>query len=136
MADAKDNKKKPKGDRLRSGVRAFYKPRISLFRLGREVGLFTANIGTVHIEDGILEFTGAETKVLNAVMKAGKIRVNMGENRLYATGGVSLEENGVCVSSDSITATPALTGLVMGGRVNLKSESREAAEGLLKSHRG
>jgi len=138
MAGETDGKavKKPKGDRLSAGTRAFYKPRISLFRLGREVGMFRGEVGTIHIESGILEFIRAEARVLNAVMKAEKVRINMGANRITAAGRVSLEEGGVCVNSDRLTATPSLTGLVMGGNVHLKSESREAAEGLLKSHRG
>jgi len=130
------NVKKPKGDRLPAGTRAFYKPRISLVRLGREVGMFRGEVATVHIESGILEFIRAETTVAGAVLKAEKVRLNMVTNRLHATGRVSLEENGVSVNSDRLMATPVLTGLVMGGRVHLKSESREAAEELMKSHRG
>ena len=83
-----------------------------------------------------MEFIRAEIRVLSAVMTAANIRVSMGVNRVYATGRVSLTENGVSVNSDRISSTPALTGLVMGGKVHLKSESREAAEELLKSHRG
>jgi len=138
MAEEQEGKKvkKPKGDRLPAGTRAFYKPWISLVRLGREVGMFRGEVATVNVESGILEFIRAETTVANAVMKAGKVRLSIGANRIFATGQVSLQEGGVSVNSDRLSATPSLTGLVMGGHVHLKSDSREAAEELLKSHRG
>lgn len=134
--DGKKKVKKPKGDRIPSGTRAFLRPRITLFRLGREVGLFRGDIATVHVEDGILEFTRAVTTVAGAVLKADKVRLNIGANRVLARGQVSLEENGVSVNSERLSATMALTGLVMGGKVHLKSENREAAEELLKTHSG
>jgi hypothetical protein len=138
MAEEQDTKKvkKPKGDRLPAGTRAFYKPKISLVRLGREVGLFRGEVGTINVEQGILEFIRAETTVGGAVMKAGNVQLNMGTNRLLATGQVTLEEGGVSVNAERLVSTPVLTGLVMKGRVHLKSENREAAEELLKTHRG
>jgi len=135
MAEERKVAKQPKGTRIPRGLRAFDRPRVIFMRMGRPVGLFSGTLATVNLEHGILEFTNAQTTVAEAVLRADKVRLNIQPNRLFAEGGVSLVENGVTLKAERLVATPALTGLSMAGRVHLISDSKEAAEALLKFHK-
>jgi hypothetical protein len=135
MAEEQTKAKKVKGGRIPAGVRAFERPRVTFMRLGRPVGLFSGTLATVNIEEGTLEFTNSETTVAEAVLRADKLRLSIRPNRLFAEGRVSLEEGGVTLQAERLAATPVLTGLSMAGSVHLRSDSKEAAEALLKFHK-
>jgi len=128
------DKKKKKWKKPKEGaiVRVFEAPRVTFMRMGRPVSIFRGAYGSIDLTHGTVEFLNGETRIGKAKLSATKLRLAVGPNILRAEGKVRVEEGGVTLDADRLTATPMLTHMRTGGRVRLHSETREAAEELLK----
>ena len=134
MAEEEAPKKKAsKRKKLPEGVRLFREPVIKLVRMGREVMVYRGAFAKLDLGRERVELMNADVSVSDMVLKSDRLSLDLAENRLTADGRTSIEERGVHIESDGVTAQPSLSGLKLKGRVRVRTDSREAAEALLKS---
>jgi hypothetical protein len=139
--EAKNGNEKPKDVKKRrvnplpEGVRLFYKPKVTLMRFGRAVGVLSGVYGRLDLRAARMEFMQAEVKVGTLSFTAPKVGLDLDNNRIEAAGGVKLEESGVQLESSGLVAPPSLAGLRLLGQVRIHVENKESAEALLKSER-
>jgi hypothetical protein len=117
----------------RASVRYFRKPEVKLIRMGREVAVFKGSYGSFDVQKFRLEFRDATAKVESAELKAQRIAMDLPGNRLTADGKVRLEEAGVVLRGDALTAVPSLSKLAFHGKTRLEADDQQAAVALLSS---
>ena len=113
------------------GVRFFRGPEVTLIRMGREVATYRGEFGKLSLRDGRVEFQNGVVKVNDAELSAAVLSVDVPARLISGEGQVRLEEKGVRVSADRVTARLTLTGIRFGGTVRLLAEDRESAQALL-----
>ncbi len=122
-----------KKKQLPEGVRMFQELKVKLIRLGREAVVIKGAFGKLDLKRERIEVTSARVDVTNVGLDSEKIEIDLANNRLTAKGEVKIEEHGVTLTGDELTAQPSLTGLQFKGKVRLQAKDLEAAEALLKS---
>ena len=136
MAEEQNPAAAPK-TRVRTGnpvaIRYFRKPEVRLIRMGREVVVLRGSFGRFDLENIRLEFRNGTATVESAELKAGRIAMDLRGNRLTAEGSVRLEEAGVVLRGDGLTAVPSLSKLAFRGKTRLEADDQQAAVALLSS---
>ena len=122
--------KKPKAS---AGVRIFKEPVVKLIRMGREVMVYSGEFGKLDLGSERIELLKASVSVNEMSFTSDRITIDLHGNQLTAEGPVAIEEAGVHIESDGLTAQPTLTGLKLKGKVRLRADNLEAADALLKS---
>jgi lipopolysaccharide export system protein LptA len=122
-------------DAVRSNsVRYFRKVEVRLVRLGRDLGLYTADFGRLDVKHGTFEFlNNAIALVGGTEVKAAKITLNPDGNQVVAEGRVMIAEKGVLLEADSMVGPPSLAGMKFGGKVIVRADDNRLAETLLRS---
>ncbi len=137
--EQKQDEKKKKAKKEKpiepAGLRFFYEPTVRLVRLGREVGRYRGDFGRFHVGEGQLEFLNGIMVIDEARLSASRVRLNIGANRLFASGKVRVEEKGVIVESDMLMATPSLTGMRLEGNVRVRSRNRSAFRDMMDNRK-
>ena len=80
-----------------------------------------------------MELRDGVVKVGDAELSAAVLSVDVPARAITGEGKIRLEEQGVQVSAERVTARLTLTGLRFGGRVRMFAKDREAAQALLDS---